>query len=113
MGNNSGMTQISCPLCAGPVELVGEKPSCLIGHDFEPEELSHHLGREAGRALWSAVRALEDSVLSARWRMTQPAPPANGAEIVDRGERAAKLIRGLLHAREGDTSDTENRPQEW
>lgn len=104
---------ISCPVCAGPVDLAGAKPNCLIGHDFEPGELSDQLGQEASRALWSAVRALEDSASSARWRLTQPSPPANCNVIIERTEREAGLIRDLLQNREGGTSDSENRPQQW
>ncbi len=63
--------------------------------------------------MWSAVRALEDSASSARWRLTQPSPPANCDAIIERAEQEAELIRGLLQNREGDTSDSESRPSRW
>ncbi|MGA8257197.1 MAG: hypothetical protein WB767_11555, partial [Nocardioides sp.] len=99
------MAYISCPVCAGPVEFVGERPRCLVGHAFTPEDLSRSLGEAASRALWSALRALEDSVASAQWRLTQPSPPANAQAIVEEAEREAALVRTLLTAREGRSSD--------
>lgn len=107
------MTTIACPVCAGPVELIGEKPECLIGHDFAQGELLDQLGHEASSALWSAVRALEDSASGARWRLTLPSPPPYLQESIALAEREAKLLRDLLTQREGAKSETDHRPQTW
>ena len=109
---NANVTMISCPVCAGPVELVGEKPGCLIGHDFDADELGSQLGEEAARALWSAVRALEDAASGARWRASQPAPPFYLEAQIEQVEREARLLRDLLDSREGHSA-TDRRPERW
>ena len=106
------MTVIACPLCAGPIEM-SEKPTCLIGHEFDPHDLERQLEHEASRALWSAVRSLEDTASGARWRMTLPSPPSSLTETIQRVEEEVKLLRGLLDRREGQSSDTRRRPDAW
>jgi hypothetical protein len=49
-GRLQPMTLISCPICAGPVELVGDHPGCLIGHTFDLAELQDRLGEAAEMA---------------------------------------------------------------
>jgi hypothetical protein len=107
------MTSISCPICAGPVELVGERPTCLIGHAYGSDELQPELGRAASGALWSAVRALEDSASGARWRLTLPNPPRGLQATIDRATREAVILRDLIGTREGSSSETEHRPDDW
>ena len=113
------MTLISCPICAGPVELAGEHPGCLIGHTFERSELQDRLGGAAEMALWSAIRALEDSASGARWRLTLPDPPGHLDRLIESSEREARILRDLVNNREsrsgrpGGTSDTEHRPDRW
>lgn len=108
-----GMTTIACPICAGPVELADATPSCLVGHEFDPKELQGELTREASRALWSAVRALEDSASGARWRSNLPNPPNHLQQTIDRALREAQVLRDLLAVHEGGESDTEHRPTGW
>jgi hypothetical protein len=105
-------TTIACPVCAGPVPLTGANVSCLIGHDFEPDDLGAAVADAASRALWSAVRSLEDTVSGARWRMTLPSPPPSLAETIDQAEREAKLLRELLSRRE-ESIATNTRPEPW
>ena len=107
------MTTIACPICAGPVALSSVTPSCLIGHDFVPDELHVTVEEAASRALWSAVRALEDSASGARWRSTLPDPPPSLQATIVRAEHQAELLRELINTREGDESDTGNRPDSW
>jgi len=113
------MTLISCPICAGPVELVGDHPGCLIGHTFDLAELQDRLGEAAEMALWSAIRALEDSASGARWRLTLPDPPAHLDRLIESAEREARILRDLVHSREGrsgtigTSSNTEDRPESW
>jgi hypothetical protein len=109
------MTSIACPVCAGPVELVDARATCLIGHDFEPGALREAVQSEADRALWMAVRALEDSVSAARWSMTQPGlePSPYLYDTINKGAKAAELIRDLISGREGSDSETDRRPENW
>lgn len=107
------MTSIACPICAGPVDLVGDAPECLVGHDFKATDLSAEIERAASRALWSAVRALEDSASGARWRLTLPNPPAGLQTSIDRSSREALVLRDLIGVREGTGSDAEHRPANW
>lgn len=107
------MTSISCPLCSGPVELVSERPSCLLGHAFDPVELQEQFEHEAAHALWAAVRALEDSASGGRWRATLPSPPAHLQETIERADRQAQLLRDMIEQREGGKSDTRHRPDDW
>ena len=116
------MTLISCPICAGPVELVGDDPGCLIGHTFDLAELQDRLGEAAEMALWSAIRALEDSASGARWRLTLPDPPGHLDRLIESSEQEAKILRDLVNSRESrseatgttsTTSNTEDRPDRW
>ncbi|HEX5562635.1 MAG TPA: hypothetical protein VFX52_13410 [Nocardioidaceae bacterium] len=107
------MSTIACPICAGPVELTGTKPACLIGHDFEPDGLQVDVDDAASRALWSAVRALEDSASGARWRATLPHPPPHLEVTIERASREALLLRDLIEHREEGKSDTSERPPSW
>jgi hypothetical protein len=106
------MTLVSCPICAGPVELTGERPACLIGHDFDADDVQRRLGEQAHRALWSAIRALEDSASGARWRLTLPDAPAHLPALVESATREATLLRDLMNSRE-EQSNTGDRPQKW
>lgn len=110
---------ISCPICAGPVELTGDRPGCLIGHSFERHELQDRLGQEAETALWAAIRALEDSASGARWRLTLPDPPGHLDRLIETSEREARILRDLLASRESRSeeatkhAETDDRPDGW
>jgi len=103
---------IACPMCAGPVALVGTEVSCLIGHDFAPDDLIAAIEDAAARALWSAVRSLEDTVTGARWRMTLASPSPSLPQTIEQAEREANLLRELLSQREASTA-TNTRPERW
>lgn len=105
---------IMCPTCAGPVELDGTAiVRCLIGHELSPEQLSEAVQAATSRALWAAVRALEDSASGARWRQSLPDAPAWLSEQIVDAERDAVALRGLLTRREGPSVDSTTRPQGW
>lgn len=110
------MPSISCPVCAGPVDLDEDRPSCLIGHEFEPDELPLATQRAADRALWMAIRALEDATSAARWILERPEIAERKPYLrdkVDEGDRAANMLRELIASREGSDSDAEHRPEAW
>lgn len=113
------MTLISCPICAGPVDLTGRRAGCLIGHTFESDDLQDRLDRAAEHALWSAIRALEDSASGARWRLTLPNPPAHLDRLIEASDRESQMLRELVGSRErrpedgSQPSNTEERPDGW
>ena len=51
---------------------------------------------EVTSALWSAVHALEDTASAARWRQTQPGPPAYLVGQIRDAQREADLIREFI-----------------
>ncbi|MBV9448715.1 MAG: chemotaxis protein CheB [Streptosporangiaceae bacterium] len=63
----SGLT---CPDCGGPLYQAGEEHvssfNCLVGHRWSPQSLYEEQGANVERALWLAVRSLEERV-----RLTQ------------------------------------------
>jgi uncharacterized protein YbaR (Trm112 family) len=107
------METIACPVCVGPLTLRGTRATCPIGHKFKPDELQAGVEEEAARALWAAVRSLEDTASGARWRATLPDPPPHLETTIARATHHALLLRDLIARREGGTSDTDNKPEHW
>lgn len=105
---------IACPTCAGPVELDGTATArCLIGHEVEPDELPVAVEAATSRALWAAVRSLEDAASGGRWRQSLPEPPSYLARLIEDAERDAVVLRELLNRREGVKVDATSRPDDW
>ena len=94
------MATIPCPICAGPLELSASPPTCQVGHAVSDDDLPHQLSVRATRALWAAVRALEDQAATARWRAGQPDPPAYMNDAATTAAEQAALVRQLLQRRE-------------
>jgi hypothetical protein len=110
------MTTISCAVCPGPVELDVDRPTCLIGHDFDPDDLPVATQRAADRALWLAIRALEDATSAALWMLERPGIATGKPYLRDHvttGREAAKMLRELIAGREGSDSDADHRPEQW
>jgi hypothetical protein len=58
-----------CPFCVLPLQLVGQDIArCASGHSFDAEGLSLATNMAAARALWLAVRAMEDDAAGLEWR---------------------------------------------
>ena len=61
-------TPLTCPECGGPLWEVGEGAlrsyRCFLGHAETPLSLLAGNDREVERALWAAVRALQDRALT-------------------------------------------------
>jgi two-component system, chemotaxis family, protein-glutamate methylesterase/glutaminase len=57
-------SELSCPECGGQLWERDEGPlvrfACRVGHVFSPERLIAKHGKELERALWSALRSLEE-----------------------------------------------------
>ena len=110
-----GMTAtIACPTCAGPVELDETATArCLIGHEFAPDELAAAVDAATSRALWAAVRALEDNASGARWRRSLGESHEWLSPLIVDTERHAAVLRELLDRREASSVDATTRPQDW
>jgi two-component system chemotaxis response regulator CheB len=61
---NGRPTELACPECAGPLLERDEGPlvrfACRVGHVFSPDSLMAEHGKELERALWAALRSLEE-----------------------------------------------------
>lgn len=89
----------ACPTCAGPVEFDGAIASFLVGYEVMPEQFSKATQDVATRAMWAAVKSLEDAASQARWRLAQPSPPESLWRVVVESERDADVLRRLLSLR--------------
>lgn len=63
-GANGNGTRFTCPDCGGVLWEADEagvvQLRCSVGHKYSPESLVAEHGRELERALWTAMRALDD-----------------------------------------------------
>ena len=64
LAGNGRATELSCPECGGPLLERDEGPlvrfACRVGHVFSPDSLMAEHGKELERAMWSALRSLEE-----------------------------------------------------
>jgi two-component system, chemotaxis family, protein-glutamate methylesterase/glutaminase len=99
---------LSCPHCNGSLWQVEEEGHlrfrCRVGHRYGPESLLDAQADSVEAALWTAVRALEETSETARRiaaRISAAGVEGRGARQLRRAhqaERHAAVIRGLLHA---------------
>ncbi|SES32362.1 chemotaxis protein CheB [Lentzea albida] len=79
-------TTLTCPDCAGSLlEIPGGSGHhrCLVGHAWTPEALLDAYSGGLERAMWTAVRTLEEKIALAR-RMAGHARQSGRAHIADR-----------------------------
>ena len=90
---------VSCPLCLGPVELGDGTAACADqGHEFGDEDLIREKQQQVDKALWAAIRALEDQAAAARWATARGMPRSStdpDAQV------HAERLRELLQNRAG------------
>ena len=67
-----------------------------MAHAFDQDELPLRVRQEATRALWSAIRALEDTASAARWRQTRPNPAPYLQEVIDKATGEVVVLRDVL-----------------
>jgi two-component system chemotaxis response regulator CheB len=102
-GDKPGVpTEIVCPICQGTLtaaELRGFMTfRCHTGHAFSLESMAFEQAEEVERALWAAIRALEESVAMVRRLVVR----TNGevqrrlAEKAEIQARQAQVIRQFL-----------------
>lgn len=95
-----------CPECSGPLWEVRDDDAllyrCLVGHAYAPQTLLAAQGEEVERALWIALRILEERAEMHRQmaeRSKNRHQPFAYKEFLTKGQesaRQAKLIRQLL-----------------
>lgn len=94
--------ELACPLCQGVLTEarteVFQHFRCHVGHTFSLEGLVQQQSEEMERALWAAVRALEESAaLSSRLSASGPGELRNRfAEKANTQLREAEFIRHML-----------------
>lgn len=103
MGSPSGFI---CPDCGGPLweSKNGELPHfrCLVGHAFSPESLLAGETEAVERALWVAVKTLEeraallDKLAARSSELNQTVSMQNFRERSEEHRAQAMLIRGIL-----------------
>lgn len=97
------LTDATCPFCVLPLRLRGDdEAACASGHVFDSEGLSLATNMAAARALWLAVRALEDDAAGLSWRAGRsrvaPETRAGLLEQADGARSAASSLRRLAVA---------------
>ncbi len=100
---------IHCPICSGPLELDDAGHTCDAGHRFDDAQLGADRLATVRRALWSAVRALEDEVIRARWQADRPGATELWASKADDADAAAETLRTFA-ARWDAAGEGEPRP---
>ncbi|MHC1559014.1 chemotaxis protein CheB [Actinomycetospora sp. C-140] len=106
---------MSCPDCSGPMFDVGseERPRyrCRTGHAWSAASLGAEQDDAVERALYAAMRALEDKVALSR-RLAASAEARGAASVAERSQRSAEealgsatVLRRLLTGRGGTEGD--------
>ncbi|HEX3789003.1 MAG TPA: chemotaxis protein CheB [Pseudonocardiaceae bacterium] len=112
---------LSCPDCQGvlfSLDSEGWRYRCRIGHAWTAQALLHEQGAEVDRALWTALRAVEEKRdLAQRMRDAAAADgrkrtAARYADQVEEVAHAAAVLRGMLYTAVPQPADpdTERRP---
>jgi two-component system chemotaxis response regulator CheB len=96
-------TGITCPECSGALwetDLQGATSSrCHVGHGFSAETLLELQGESTERALWAAVRALQESAALAQRMAKSASSPALHERYLERAREAeanATVMRRIL-----------------
>jgi two-component system chemotaxis response regulator CheB len=96
--------EVACPICQGVLSETSKGKfqhfRCHVGHTFTLEALAREQTEEVDRALWSAVRALEEgSALSARLRDSCIGEMRRrfAERALTQGHQAELIRRILLH----------------
>ncbi|HET6684612.1 MAG TPA: chemotaxis protein CheB [Gaiella sp.] len=105
-GRQGKPSAYGCPECGGVLWELDDDPllrfRCRVGHAYGIEELQESQSAEIERALWSALRALEEKAgLAQRMAERAQGRDLEGAETIHRSraaeaDRQAAVIRALL-----------------
>ena len=120
-GGNGTPTTLTCPECHGVINQTREgkdvKFECQVGHSFTPGGLMEAQNDDLERALWAAVRSLEEGASLSRKmaNMAQEKKRAHAMDLYRRNaaqrEHHAETLRDLLlkierHDREPEIYET-------
>jgi len=114
---------LACPECNGPLYEVREgemaKFNCKVGHSFTPEGLSVAHSEALERALWTAIRAMNERITMHRKLMERPKRNKSEIALLKRLEEAVataeqdvELLREIaerLYAMEGWSNQVKPR----
>ena len=97
------MTDVHCPFCGLTLKQVhADETACDAGHVFDTASLTLAANMAAARALWQAVRAMEDDAAGLLWRAERPGSSEESVSALtaQAGEatRAAGTLRDLAVA---------------
>jgi two-component system, chemotaxis family, protein-glutamate methylesterase/glutaminase len=103
---SNGLTMMACPDCGGPMWEFRHNElkhfQCRVGHKFSPENMLASHAETLERALWVAVRTLEERASLTR-EMANVARHTSGETVVQKFEREAEeaarnaeIIRQML-----------------
>ncbi len=102
-GAGGKVAELVCPLCQGVLREANaggvQQFRCHVGHAFSMQSLLHEQTEEVERALWAAVRSLEEgAALSSRLASREHDADMRGryAEKQDNLRRQADVIREIL-----------------
>ena len=102
----NSLTMIVCPDCGGPMWEFRNSDfktfQCRVGHKFSPENILVHHAETLERALWVAVRTLDERASLTR-EMANVARHTAGEEVIrefeneaEEAARNAEIIRRML-----------------
>src|ERR1700757_1738275 len=102
--SNGKPSVFACPECSGVLwELKEERLlryRCRVGHSYTADSLKSELDESAERALWAAMRSLEEKAAMTRRMMDSAKGPKNYVELLkDRAEsdtKNAEIIRNMI-----------------
>jgi two-component system chemotaxis response regulator CheB len=91
----------SCPDCGGVLAEIDEdgllRFVCRVGHAYSPEWMAALQSENVEKALWTALRSLEEGASFAQHMATRPNRRAEGyAEKAKDYEKQAEVLRRLL-----------------
>lgn len=91
------METVHCPFCLQPLTLQGpDEASCSTGHVFDAASLTLAGNMAAARALWMAMRAMEDDAAGLNWRAGQAyTPPEVSIELRAEEQTAREAAAAL------------------
>lgn len=92
------MSVPACPTCASPLAEAGGQLACEQQHAFTPDGLTLASNLAAVKALWMAIRALEDDAAGLEWRLGQRTPADHLHAEYER--QAAATREAARHLRE-------------
>jgi two-component system, chemotaxis family, protein-glutamate methylesterase/glutaminase len=98
---------LSCPDCGGPLYHADESSTssydCQVGHRWAPQALLEEQGAAVERALWLAIRSLEDRAKLTEWmadaahRRGHAVSAARFAEAAKEAAASAEAVRSVVN----------------